>query len=214
MDQKLVAWARAVKSRNRTRSDPTLPPLWLFTDPDRGASLDAIAALPRGLCGVVFRHDADPDRPALLRAAARLCRVRRLLLTVAGSGPLPPGAGRHLRGGHRPAATRPGPWTTASVHSRIQLVRASRAGVRCAFLSPAFPTATHPGASGLGPRRWSALARHTAIPVLALGGLTGQTARSLTKMARGAAAITALTPEAAPPPRFLCPLGHSVSRLP
>ena len=195
MDQRLVAWARAVKSRNRTRPDPALPPLWLFTDPARGAGLAAIAALPRGLCGVVFRHDADPDRATLLRAAARLCRVRRLPLSVAGPGPLPPGTGRHLRGGTLPAATRPAPWSTASAHSRADLVRAHRAGVRCIFLSPAFPTASHPGARELGPLRWSALARHAACPVAGLGGLTGRTARRLPRMARGAAAIMALTCE-------------------
>lgn len=214
MDQKLVAWARAVKSRNRTKPGIALPPLWLFTDSARGAGLDAIAALPRGLCGVVFRHDADPDRPALLRAAARLCRARRLLLTVAGPGPLPPGAGRHLRSGQRPAATRPAPWTTSSAHTGADLVRATRIGVRGAFLSPAFPTASHPGAPGLGPRRWSALARHTAIPLFALGGITGQTARHLPKITRGGAAIAALTPDTKPPASPMCPLRHSVSRLP
>ena len=181
----------AVKSRcGAGRLSPALPPLWLFTDPGRGPLLPALRGLPRGLCGVVFRHDGVPGRLALLRAVARTCRARRLALSVAGGGPVPPGAGRHLRGGR---GARAGVWATASAHGLADLVRARRAGARCAFLSPAFPTGSHPGAAGLGAVRWAAMAGRAGLPVLALGGMDGRRARRLLRRAVGVGAIGALS---------------------
>src|SRR6185437_11986089 len=104
MDSQLVAWARA---RRRRRSD--VPPLWLFTDSRRLPNpRPAVAKLPRGLAGVVLRHDNDPNRATLGRDLARICRVRRLLLVVAGDVHLAAAlrAGVHLRGGHWPGLLR------------------------------------------------------------------------------------------------------------
>ena len=80
MDTKLLAWGRAAAAR---RGGP--PPLWLFTDSRRLPDpLPSIERLPRGLAGVVFRHDDHPDRPRLGHQIARICRQRRLTLVVAG----------------------------------------------------------------------------------------------------------------------------------
>jgi hypothetical protein len=66
MDERLLAWGRAVKQRQRN----ALPALWLFTDTERIPDpLPAIGRLPRGLCGVVFRHDGEIVQEA--GAAAR-----------------------------------------------------------------------------------------------------------------------------------------------
>ncbi|MCX7380623.1 MAG: thiamine phosphate synthase [Alphaproteobacteria bacterium] len=196
MDHKLVAWARAVKSAGRGAG--RIPPLWLFTDasrlPDPAAS---VARLPAGLCGVVFRHDGDPDRAALGRRLAAICRRRRLALVVAGDWRLAAalGAGRHLRGGRGGGGASGGRdgLTTSSAHSAADLVRARRAGVQIAFLSPAFATASHPGAAGLGPPRWCGLARLHArgMAVAALGGVDGRTVRRLV-FCRAVGAIAAL----------------------
>ena len=191
-----MAWARAVKRRTRAPH----PVLWLFTDLARGVDpLLAAARLPKGLCGVVFRHDAAPDRAALGQALVKICRARRLQLVVAGDIPLSLslGAGVHLRAGIWPGAQAAGlrrrRFTTSSAHSVADMRRARRAGADIIFLSPVFPTASHPGAPSLGPFRWSALAgRSPAIPILALGGITGLTARALPRMCEGAGAIGAL----------------------
>src|SRR5580692_5856621 len=101
MDDRLIAWARAVKSRGGASRGPVL---WLFTDERRLPDpLAAVARLPAG-AGVVFRHDADPRRAELGRALAKLCRRRRLVLAVAGDWRLAVAlrAGLHLRGGRRP----------------------------------------------------------------------------------------------------------------
>ncbi|MBV8703931.1 MAG: thiamine phosphate synthase [Acetobacteraceae bacterium] len=50
---------------------------------------------------------------------------------------------------------------------------AATAGVNFVFLSPAFPTASHPGGAALGAARWSRLAARSAAPVAALGGIDG-----------------------------------------
>src|SRR5579883_2526992 len=150
MDRKLIAWARAVKARDSAPLErPALPPLWLFTDetrlPDPRA---AIARLPKGLAGVVLRHDHAPGRQALGHDLARLCRARRLTLVVAGDPRLAASlrAGLHIRRGHRPLVRRRPGLLTASAHNRKELERARRAGADLVFLGPAFATASHSGA--------------------------------------------------------------------
>lgn len=68
---------------------------------------------------------------------------------------------------------------TAACHSQQDLRRARAAGAGLAFLSPAFATASHPGAEHLGAARFKALAASSPIPVLALGGVDERTAPRL-----------------------------------
>jgi thiamine-phosphate pyrophosphorylase len=177
MDQKLLAWGLRGKRRD-------LPRLWLFTDDQRLADPRAsVAGLPRGRAGVVLRNDADPDRPTLGRDLARICRQRRLLLVVAGDARLAAAlkAGCHLRRGRWPGPIRSPGVVTSSAHSVAELRRAVRAGAGLVFLSPAFPTASHAGASGLGPSRWAATARRggPGVHLAALGGVNGVTVKRL-----------------------------------
>jgi len=193
IDAKLIGWGRAVKSRHRRQPGP--PVLWLFTDLARLPDpRPAVARLPKALCGVVLRHDAAPAsvRAKLGRDLARLCRARRLPLAVAGDARLAAAlrAGLHLRGG-RPA--RRGRWTTSSAHNVPEVLRARRAGAAAIFLSPCFPTASHPGAATLGPLRWAGVARRAGAPLFALGGVDGVSARRLPCSCAGAGAIGALS---------------------
>ncbi len=171
--------------------------LWLFTDERRLPDpLNAVARLPAGLCGVVFRHDRDPRRAELGRALARLCRRRRLMLVVAGDWRLAAAlrAGLHLRGGRRAG---PAPrWcraVTSSAHGVADLRRARQAGAVVAFLSPVFATASHPEVPPHGPVCWGRLARGAGMEVAALGGIDGATVRRLPPgLCAGAGAIGAL----------------------
>jgi thiamine-phosphate pyrophosphorylase len=181
MDRRLLAWAYASRRRSR------LPRLWLFTDarrlPDPRA---AVARLPRGLAGVVLRHDGDPARAALGRDLARLCRAHRLALVVAGDTRLAAAlhAGVHLRNGRWPdPCRRRRALVTSSAHGWADLRRARRAGAQLAFLSPVFPTLSHPDARTLGPLRWSRIARASAGAVAALGGVDGGNIRRLSAAA-------------------------------
>jgi thiamine-phosphate pyrophosphorylase len=194
MDQRLVAWARAVKARRRQK----LPTLWLFTDPNRPRdALLAARHLPPGLCGIVFRPDATPNGLTLARGLARLCRARHLALTIAGDWRLAAaaGTGQHLRLARKERARLTARPITASAHNLREARASARAGATLIFLSPAFPTPTHPGAPALGPIRFAAIARRCALPVLALGGIDGHAARRLSGTGcAGAGAIRALNP--------------------
>ncbi len=104
-------------------------------------------------------------------------------------------AGTHLRSGHWPRPIRPRGVVTSSAHSVRDLRRAVHAGADLVFLSPAFPTASHAGAPGLGPLRWAAIARlgGVAIALGALGGVDGQNVKRLPpRLCRAAGAIGAL----------------------
>ncbi len=186
-----MAWARAVKRRGPPGRNP-LPVLWLFTDAGRLPDpLPAIARLPLGLAAVVFRHDGVAGRAALGLAVARLCRARRLALVVAGDARLAASlrAGVHLREGRWPGWPRAPGLRTASAHDAAGLRRAARAGAGIVFLSPAFPTASHPDRPALGAVRWASLARTAGPPVYALGGMAGRNARRLGPRCAGAGGI-------------------------
>lgn len=186
-----------------------VPVLWLFTDAARLADpRGAITALPRRLCGVVFRHDGVADRGALARTLARLCRGLAIPFVVAGDARLAAatGAGVHLRGGRAREGRVQGGWgarrrgpkalVTSSAHSALELRRAWRAGADAVFLSPVFPTRSHDGAPALGVVRWAASARRGGrAGVLALGGVDGLQARRLPRWCGGAGAIGALLPD-------------------
>ncbi len=194
MDRRLLSWGHAIAWRHRR---PAVPVLWLFTDSVRLPDpRPAVASLPKRISGVVFRHDDAPDRAALGRDLARICRAHQLTLVVAGDPRLAAvlGAGVHLREGRWPGVVRPRyRLVTSSAHSAVQLRRARHAGARLAFLSPVFATASHPGARALGPHQWAELARRAGIAVAALGGIDGQSVRRLPRsLCRGIGAIGAL----------------------
>jgi thiamine-phosphate pyrophosphorylase len=193
MDSRLLVWAHASR-----RPGSNLPRLWLFTDARRLPDpRPAVSRLPRGLAGVVLRHDGEPDREALGRDLARICRARRLALVVAGDARLSAtlGAGVHLRAGRWPGGVRRRTgMITSSAHGAADLWRARRAGVRLAFLSPVFPTLSHRDAIALGPIRWTRLARAGQLRVAALGGVDGSNIRRLPRrVCHGVGAIGALS---------------------
>jgi thiamine-phosphate pyrophosphorylase len=200
MDDRLAAWARSVNARRRT------PPLWLFTDAARMPDIcSVIGQLPRGLCGVVFRHDGQPGRAELGAMVATLCRRRGLALSVAGDGRLAARlrAGAHLRGGRWPDLRRPRGLITSSAHDVGEVIRARRAGAHAIFCSPVFATASHPGGRALGLFGYLRLA-HRAGPgkAYALGGIGGRDIRRLGRICAGAGAIDA----------FLCTRRHQESQ--
>ena len=59
----------------------------------------------------------------------------------------------------------------ASVHTRAELEHATKLGFDFAVLGPVLPTPTHPEATGAGWTGFESVARDTAIPVYAIGGM-------------------------------------------
>lgn len=163
------------------------PSLWLFTDERAGEALwAALERLPHG-AGVVFRHYATPlaERRRLWRRAALVCRRRGLVLVRAGSVRL--GRELELTHGRRGSLTWP-------AHNRREAIAAVRAGARVVFVSPVFPTRSHPRARTLGLRA-GAVARGLPVTAVALGGMNARRYRQVHTMGfAGWAAIDALTP--------------------
>jgi len=60
---------------------------------------------------------------------------------------------------------------SASCHNEAELKHAEKQGADFCFLSPVFPTQSHPGAPCLGATQFLKLASCVKIPVIALGGI-------------------------------------------
>jgi thiamine-phosphate pyrophosphorylase len=172
----------------RGKTGARLPTVFFVTDPDRTPDPLSIArGLPRG-AGVIFRGFGRPDAERTASALAGVCRRRGLLLLIGADAALAHrvGAGgvhlpeRDVQKAPSIRSRHPGWVVTGATHSPHALRAARTAGLDAALLSTAFaslsPTATRP----LGPIRLAFLARGAGLPVIALGGVNGQTAGRLT----------------------------------
>jgi thiamine-phosphate pyrophosphorylase len=159
----------------RRRYPSKLPTRWLMTDERMGdALLPSISALPPG-SGIIFRHYslAPKARRALFDAVKRLARKRSLMLILAGSPKLAMHWGADgSHGRHRGALTAP-------VHSIPERIAAERHGAQLLFVSPVFPTRSHPSAATLGRAKLGLIVRGAHRPVIALGGMTERRTKSL-----------------------------------
>jgi thiamine-phosphate pyrophosphorylase len=175
-----------------------LPSIWLVTDERVPAAtlVESAARLPRGRGGVLFRHHASgmAERRALFDRIAAIARRRRLVLLLAG--PARQAAawgadgwhGRSVGGAARPLLH------SMAVHDARELRDAARRGADLVFLSPLFPTRSHPGGRVLGRAKFAALALRAGMPVIALGGVQAKHRHMLRGIgAAGWAAIDGLT---------------------
>jgi thiamine-phosphate pyrophosphorylase len=169
-----------------------LPKIWLITDPRMPDVLASIARLPKG-SGIIFRHYewAEGRRRALFKQVLSLARRGRHILILADT-PLRArqwGAdGAH----HRSLCVSQGIRTVA-VHSAKEAALAEKIGADLIFVSPVFPTRSHPGHRTLGCIDLGQIARNQRAKTIALGGMTAKRARSLSALKiHGWAAIDAL----------------------
>ena len=174
-----------------------LPTIWLMTDErvSDAALLAAAIRLPKGQGGIVFRHYRTPpaQRRALFRQLAVITARRRLMMMLAGSAR--EAVAWRADGWHGHSTKRAARPLIHSmpVHDRWELQAATRVGADFIFLSPLFPTRSHPGAPSLGRPRFAALAQGATMPVMALGGVKASDARMLHHIgASGWAAIDGL----------------------
>lgn len=173
-----------------------LPRMWLMTDERQGENLiGAVRRLPPG-AGIVFRHYGTPEseRRALFDAVRRQANARGLMLLLAGSAAQALAWGAHGSHGRGPGAG----LRSAPVHDLAELRAAEEGGASLLFVSPVFPTRSHPGAVTLGPDGLGRLARASRLPVIALGGMSARRWREVQGQgAYGWAAIDAWNPEPA-----------------
>lgn len=200
--ERLLRTARTL-GRGLPQGKGDLPRLWLITDPER--LTDPVAAaerLPRG-AGVIYRAFGAANALATAQALRAVAHRRGLVLLIGADQAL--ASASQADGVHLPErlialaravrARHPNWIVTGAAHSRIALGRAQQAGCDAALLSPVFPSRSPSAGRPLGQVRFSGMARSSAIPVIALGGVTNETAPGLIRAgAYGVAAVEGLSP--------------------
>jgi len=138
----------------------TLPRQWLVADERLGKALwRAVGALPRG-SGVLLLHRELPtnERARMLARLRHLARSGGLLIVDEAAG------------------------EAARVHNSKEIRQCALSAVPLLFLSPLFPTRTHPDWKPLAPMRAAALLRLARVPVIALGGMDARRFRRLKQL--------------------------------
>ena len=142
--------------------------------------------------------------PGLVASAVARCRNAGAEVLVNGDAELARthGVGLHLRASQlRALGRRPLPddcLLAASCHDLEEVRMAEGLGCQFAVVGTVKPTASHPGAAGIGWDGFAALREHVSLPLYAIGGLgAGDLAEARRHGAQGIAAIRALWPEPA-----------------
>ncbi|WP_273187252.1 thiamine phosphate synthase [Hyphomonas adhaerens] len=173
---------------------PGLPPVLYLTDPARTPDPVVTAGRLSSWHGLVYRHYGQPGHALVAADLAKVCRDRHVRLLIANDPRLAMQVGAD--GVHWPFAARGEvrKWRTrfslmtASAHTPEQLRLLQDAGVDAALLSTAFPSASPSARTPLGPLKVRKLARASALPVYALGGINADTSGQVAPVA-GIAAI-------------------------
>ena len=153
----------------------SLPLIWLLSDARNDGSLEEILSRLPERSGFVFRHYH-------LNPSERRARFENLALHARRYGHLVVLSGNHDWGADGtyapPGQAGPG-INLATAHNAEELQEANAEGAHGVFLSPVYPTASHPGAKTLGVDGFHRLARRSKVPVIALGGMTEERAKVL-----------------------------------
>lgn len=172
--------AKEASRLNREAGAPNAPALYFLTDPSRTPDPVAIARrLPRGAC-VIYRHFGAANRARVARALLRVCRARGLMLLIAAD----PWLARRIGADgvhwperrYRPTRASVG-FTSVAAHTLRGVQRASDADA--CLLSPVFASASASAKRTLGLARAERLARASAAPAIALGGIGAHNAARL-----------------------------------
>ncbi len=159
----------------------TLPTLWLISDARNDAALeDAIARMPHG-SGFVYRHYhlENPQRSRRFAGLLPMLRDRGSVAVVADTAQTAQDwQADGVYGGFDKKRPTGLIWI-ATAHDAHELAAANRAGADAVMLSPVFPTRSHPDGKILGADKFRKLAQTSAIPVIALGGMNVERARTL-----------------------------------
>ena len=156
-------------------SRKSLPLLWLLSDLRNDAGLvDALDRLPQG-SGFVFRHYhlEEAQRRKRFEELSQIARTRSHMVILARASGW--GEDGHY-GSSLPACS--ALWL-ATAHDGDEIRRVVAEGARGIFLSPVFPTASHPDAATLGVHGFHVLAQQSSVPVIALGGMSHERANEL-----------------------------------
>ena len=162
---------------------PSLPRIWLLSDARNDADLERVLRESPQRLGFVYRHyHLKPvARRVRFEYLKRIAGARGHVTILSGS------AAQALRwdaDGYYAPARRLSPrravmLAIATAHDMAELGAANRADADAVMLSPVFSTRSHPGGRTLGGLRFLLMARHAAMPVIALGGMRSAQAQRL-----------------------------------
>ncbi len=161
--------------------------MFYFTDDQRGLDpLQVAYTLPSGT-GIIFRHYNCENRAEKAEYLAKICKHHHLNLYIAQNPALAHSI--DADGVHLPEyqisripmirSRYPALDISAACHSARALHKAAALGADRAFLSPIFPTKSHPGKTGTGLMTAALAIRGQALPVYALGGVQDHHVRQL-----------------------------------
>ena len=151
------------------------PRQWLMTDERLGNRLwEAIDRLPDGQAGIVFRHYSleAAERADLAARVGGIARERGNVFAVARDERLAKSVVADLI--HNPAHP---PHTlpfSQAVHSLDEADIARKAGAALVFVSPLYPTRSHPGQVAMGAELARRIAERSSAPAIALGGINAE----------------------------------------
>jgi thiamine-phosphate pyrophosphorylase len=182
-----MAVAALTVGSKRSRNTPSL---WIFSDVQRLPDPSIVAAGLRTACGLVVRHPEAAQRLHLTQktmANRRSARVKvvvsqdwRLAVLLRADGVhipesdvtcVPVGLRMWRRSGRR--------LITTSAHSERGIRRAQRLHPDIIFVSPIFPTPSHPKRKSLGVMWLARACRKSSLAIGALGGVTQYTLPAL-----------------------------------
>jgi len=159
------------------------PEAWLMTDERMGERLwPAIECAGDHGAGIILRHHATtPERRATIgRKVADLAHKRGLVLGVARDAVLARELGARLV--HNPDGVTLGLPFSRAVHDEAEAAAAREAGAALVFVSPVYPTRSHPSAPTLGEKAAARLAGLAGVPAYALGGIGAEDLRKQSKL--------------------------------
>lgn len=156
-----------------------LPAIWLISDARNDAVLEQVLAKIPPSSGFVFRHYhlGATARQRRFEALRMVCRQFGHLVLLAGDADTAEAwAADGIYGPPDKLGESNGLLRFASVHDLREVSLANQAKVDGMFLSPVFPTRSHPLGACLGPANFNQLAALAESPVIALGGMDAQRA--------------------------------------
>lgn len=185
--------------RGRRSARHSLPRLFVLTDPDRMPDPVAVAArLPRG-AGLIYRHFGAGDRVARALALREATLARGATLLIAADPPLARAvAADGVHWPERMVGTATA-WSmsrrhwivTAAAHSLGAIRCAERRGMDAVLASPVFPSRSRSAGPPMGAMRFAHLCAQARLPVIALGGITQDTAPRIARFCHGVAVVEA-----------------------
>ena len=142
------------------RRHTSIPRQWLIADERLGSRLwSAVRKLPRGSgVLVLYRQMPAAKRSRLVARLRRIGRDQGLVIADEAAG------------------------EASRVHDQREIRIAGVRGIPLLFLSPLYPTRSHPDWAPLTAMRAAALVRLAKVPVIALGGMDAQRWRGIERL--------------------------------